>query len=72
MNNVSDIETKELEIIAKGAIFLRDKLADVGRDGPLVKLLSREIELVNVELAKRKNNSSPGANAARAALRRKR
>jgi hypothetical protein len=45
-------------LIVKAAIFLRDKLSDVGRDGPLEKLLSREIELINGEISFRRHSDA--------------
>jgi hypothetical protein len=56
MSNLEHINQKDLELIVKAAIFLRDKLSDVGRDGPLEKLLSREIELINGEISFRRHS----------------
>jgi hypothetical protein len=58
MSNLEHINLKDLELIVKAAIFLRDKLSDVGRDGPLEKLLSREIELINGEISFRRHSDA--------------
>jgi hypothetical protein len=62
MSNLEHINQKDLELIVKAAIFLRDKLSDVERAGPLEKLLSREIELINAEISFRRHSAASEQN----------
>lgn len=51
MTTIDQISQDDLILIRDTAITLRDKLMRLERDGPLVKLLHREILLINDELA---------------------
>jgi len=53
MTTIDQISQDDLILIRDTAITLRDKLMRLERDGPLVKLLHREILLINDELAAR-------------------
>ena len=53
MSNLQETSKNELVLIRKAALYLRDKLLMIERDGPLVKLLNREIDLITDELAQR-------------------
>ncbi len=53
MSDISTIDQKELELLTRASIYLRDKLLANGRDGALAKLLNREIDLFTNEIATR-------------------
>lgn len=65
MSDVRLIEQGELELMKKAAVYLRDKLLSADRDGPLVKLLHREIEVYNDELSRRARARQNGHAAAK-------
>lgn len=53
MTNITSVKQSELDVMLKASLFLRDKLLRNGRNGPLVKLLTREIDVFNDELDRR-------------------
>lgn len=57
MITINQISQDDLLVIRDTAVTLRDKLLRLERDGPLVKLLHREILLINDELALRAANA---------------
>ena len=57
MTTLHTADKNDLILIRKAAIYLRDKLLRIDRDGPLVKLLNREIDIITDELAHRKTTS---------------
>jgi len=57
MPTIQSADKDDLVLIRKAAIYLRDKLLRVDRDGPLVKLLNREIDVITDELSSRKSNA---------------
>lgn len=65
MSDIKLIEQGELELMKKAAVYLRDKLLSADRDGPLVKLLHREIEVYNDELSRRARAKRNGQMAPR-------
>jgi len=66
MSELSEIEQQELELLTKASIFLREKLLSHGRNGPLVKLLNREIDIFSDELGDRFKANEARKQAARA------
>jgi len=45
----------DLKMMYRSAVFLREKMVGTGRSkAPLAKLLNREIDIINDELARRK------------------
>jgi hypothetical protein len=67
MGDLKNVHHNELEITHKAALFLRDKLLTIDRDGPLVKLLTREINLINDEMSRRRMEAqtAPGQSTQR-------
>lgn len=53
MSDLTHIDQDELELLTRASIYLRDKLIANKRQGPLVKLLTREIDLYSDELSAR-------------------
>ena len=55
MSDITVIKQSELEVMLKASIYLRQKLLNNDRNGPLVKLLTREIDLFNDEVSRRRD-----------------
>lgn len=53
MTTIDQISQDDLLLIRDTSVTLRDKLMQLEREGPLLKLLHREILLINDELAAR-------------------
>lgn len=54
MATLQSADKNQLILIRKAALYLRDKLLEVDRDGPLVKLINREVTIIDEELTRRK------------------
>lgn len=54
MATLDTADKNQLILIRKAALYLRDKLLEMDRDGPLVKLINREIAIIDDELGRRK------------------
>jgi len=55
MSDTTVIKQSELEVMLKASIYLRQKLLNNDRNGPLVKLLTREIDLFKDEVSRRRD-----------------
>lgn len=53
MTKITSVKQSELDVMLKASLYLREKLLKNGRNGPLVKLLTREIDVFNDELDRR-------------------
>ena len=54
MASLSDLTRNDLRIMYRSAIYLKSRLERAGREGPLLKLLEREIDLIKIELEERR------------------
>ena len=55
MRPLDTVTNGDLKMMYRSAVFLREKLVGTGRsDAPLAKLLTREIDIINEELTRRK------------------
>lgn len=54
MATLQTADKNQLILVRKAALYLRDKLLEVDRDGPLIKLINREVTIIDEELNRRK------------------
>lgn len=53
MSELRNVNQQDLKVVYRSAVHLRDRLQKIGRGGPLLKLLEREIFIINEEFERR-------------------
>lgn len=53
MAELNNVNQQDLKIVYRSAVYLREKLESMGRNGPLIKLLDREISMIKREFERR-------------------